>query len=463
MLLRFSLALYLSSLFLVASTLDIYSDRSFYTYQPQESFIGFNTALSAKDSSGTLELIKRKHCKNDVALCQESSALQALHVKLNQITKEQEVLKSLVSQYQPKTTIDAEQTIQTARKIASRMARLQEKKKNLQLEIQYANTQFAKHAPSKEALFFAQKPLSNVTLDIKRGLGFTSQYLLDMDQKTLEHALLITNRSGVDIEAKEVKLFAKSAGYIGAPIAFYPHVIQLAPPPQKRAIAQKSMPMMAMDTMAAPVNEALSGSLHVSKEATRSYRMKDLSLPSDGKEKKVPVSLEKLPVTSKLTWHPYSSSNVYRSARITPKQSIESNRFKVRQNGELIENAPILKEGKDIVIHTAIDYDIETKREKITDFSEDKGIFNSHRLKKEGFKLTLTNHSKFSKELEITERIPLSTQEEIVVTLEALHVKHTYDKKSGKLSMNITLKPETSKEIKVHYTIRYPKEGQLYY
>jgi hypothetical protein len=463
MLLRFSLVLSLSSLVLVASSLDIYSDRSFYTYQPRDSFIGFNTALSAKDSSGSLELIKSNNCANATALCQESTALHALHVKRDQITKEQEILKSLVSQYSPNTSIDADKTIQTASKIASRMAQLEEDQKNVQHDIQQANTQFFKHAPSKEALFFAQKPTSDVTLTITRGLVFESHYLLNIDQQNLEHALLITNRSGVDIEAKEVKLFAKPAGYISAPIAFYPQIIQLAPPAQKRAIAQKSMPMMAMDAAAAPMNEALSGALHVSKDATRSYRMKELNLPSDGKEQRVPVNLETLPITSKLTWHPYNSSNVYLTARITPKQNIESNQFKVRQNGELIENAPILKEGKDILIHVAIDYDLETKREKITDFSEDKGLFNSDRLKKEGFKLTLTNRSKISKEVEITERIPLSTQEEIVVTLEALHVKHTYDKKNGKLTMEVSLQPEESKKIEVRYAIRYPKEGQLYY
>ena len=464
--LRLSLILSLSSVMLMASSLDIYSDKSFYTYQPKDSFIGFNTNIKAKNSLGSLELIKKNSCSENSNLCNEHTNLQALHVRLNQLTKERSILDTLVSQYSPDTSIDADSTIKTASKIASRMATIAQESKNLQKEIQNASSQFAKHAPSKEALFYSQKPQSEVTLTINRGLYFQSEYLLDIDKGKLEHSLLLSNRSGVDIVADEVKLFAKPAGYISAPTRFYPRKIRIAQPQAKRSEMRKEMTMMAMaemgDAVAAPAPMA-NQALHVSKTETRSYRLENLTLPSDGKEKKIPVDLEKLHIDSYLTWYPYNSSNVYKTARFTPKQTIESRQWKVRHNQELIENAPIRKDGKEILINVAIDYDIETKRKTIHEFSEDKGIFSSDRLKEEGFKLTLTNRSKVDKKVKITERIPLSTEEEIQVSLEKLNVPYEYDKKTGKLIINAYVKANQAQTIDVIYTIRYPKETQIFY
>jgi len=462
--LRLSLVLSLSSVMLIASSLDIYSDKSFYTYQPKDSFIGFNTNIKAKNSLGSLELIKKNSCTENHALCQEHSALQALHVRLNQLKKEQSILDTLVSQYSPDTSIDAESTIKTASTIALRMATIAQESKNLQKEIQNTSSLFAKHAPSKEALFYSQKPQSEVTLTINRGLYFQSEYLLDIDKGNLEHSLLLSNRSGVDIVADEVKLFAKPAGYISAPITFYPRKIRIAQPQAKRVAMRKEMTMMAMPAMdaiaAAPMaNQAL----HVSKTETRSYRLENLTLLSNGKEKKIPVDIEKLTIDSSLTWHPYNSNNVYKTASFAPKQTIESRQWKVRHNQQLIENAPIRKDGKEILINVAIDYDIETKRENISEFSEDKGIFSSDRLKKEGFKLTLTNRSKVDKKIQITERIPLSTQEEIQVSLEKLNVPYKYDTKTGKLTIIASIDARETLNIDVIYVIRYPKEVKIYY
>ena len=464
--LRLSLVLSLSSVMLIASSLDIYSDKSFYTYQPKDSFIGFNTNIKAKNTLGSLELVTKNSCSEKSHLCNEHENLQALHVRLNQLTKEQSILDTLVAQYRPDTSIDADTTIKTASKIASRMASIAQESKNLQKEIQNASSAFAKHAPSKDALYYSQKPESEVTLTINRGLYFQSEYLLDIDKGNLEHSLLLSNRSGIDIVADEVKLFAKPAGYISAPVVFYPRKIRIAQPQAKRTLQRKEMSMMAMEVgdavMAAPAPMA-NQALHVSKTETRSYRLKNLTLPSDAKEKKIPVDVEKLTIDSRLTWHPYNSSNVYETASFAPKQTIESHQWKVRRNKQLIENAPIRRDGKEILINVAIDYDIETKRKNISEFSEDKGIFSSDRLKKEGFKLTLTNRSKVDKKVEIIERIPLSTQEEIQVSLEKLHVPYDYNTKSGKLTMTANVEAEKTLNIDVVYVIRYPKETKIYY
>ncbi len=449
----------LSQIALLASSLDIYSDRSFYTYEPKESFIGFNTNLKAKNSEGSLELIRKNSCKTKSSLCTQYTHLQGLHVRLDRLKKEQNILDTIISQYAPDTNIDAQNTIKTASTIASRMAKIAQESQNLQKEIQNASALFSKHAPSKEPLFYADIPKSKVQLTINRGLYFHSEYLLDMDSSKLQHSLLLSNASGIDIEAEEVRLFAKPAGYISAPTQFYPRKIRIAQAQMKakRAVRQD---MMLMAAAPAPVAE---NSYHVKKLETRSYHLKNLILASDAKEKKLPLDSEKLTINTTLTWHPYNSNNVYKTASFTPKQTIESRQWKVRHKGQLIENAPIRKDGTKILLNVAIDYDIETKKETIHEFSQDKSIFSSARVKKEGFRLTLTNRSDKDKKVIITERIPLSIQEEIEVSLEKLDLPYKYDTKTGKLTITADIKGNTSKKMNVIYTITYPEKMKIYY
>ncbi len=455
-------SLSLTCVVLSASSLNIYSDRSFYTYEPKDTFIGFNTQISAKDSTQTLELVHKHSCESESLSCKEHTKIQDLHVKLNQLTREQSILENIVSQYQPKVVINAQEAIKTANKIASHMAKLQIETAKTENEIKSASTKFSKYALSNEAIYFSKKPESKVTLSINSGLYFKSEYVLNIDKSTLEHNILLTNRSGIDIKADEARLFAKISGRIQAPIQFYPRKIHMQLPRAKRAL-DADVQMMAMQSAPAPVMARKSNALHVSKTQTRSYHIKNLSLPSDGTQKKIPVDTQNLSLNKTLTWHPYSSNYVYQNVSFTPKQTIESQSWKVLHNRELIQNAPIRRIGKKITLNVAIDYDIETKREKINEFSKDKGIFSSDRLKKEGFKLTLTNRSKVDKKVQITERIPLSTQEEIEVSLEKLHLPYNYNTKTGKLTMTADIKAGKTLNIDVIYVIRYPKETEIYY
>ncbi len=457
------LALLLNFVMLLASSLDIYSDKSFYTYEPKDTFIGFNTRVSAKDSSQTLELIRKNSCKSKAVACQEYNKIENLHVSLEKYNKEQEIIEALVSQYQPQVVVDADKAIKTATKIALHMTKLQQRSKELKAQIKNATNRFSKYAPSKEAVYFADKPDSKVTLSINSGLYFNSEYILNIDKNILNHSLSLTNSSGIDIVADEVKLFAKASGYISAPIQFYPKKIHLQRPQAKRAMSNE-VTMMAMDSAVAmaPVPRR-EKTIHVSQKETRSYRIKNLNLPSDGSKKTIPVNSENLTINKTLTWHPYNSNHVYETASFSPKQTIESRRWKVINDGELIENAPIRKVGKKILINVAIDYDVEVKRKNINEFSEDKGIFSSDRVKKDGFTLTLTNRSDKVKNIIITERIPLSTQQEIKVKLDRIALPHSYNKKSGKLTINAKLQPKESKKIKITYSISYPEDMVIYY
>jgi hypothetical protein len=461
MLFRICTTLSLSSIVLLASSLNIYSDRSFYTYKPSSKFIGFNTSLKAKDSTGSLELVRKNSCEVKDTLCSEFNDMQNLHVKLFELSNEQSILESLLKQYQPQIAIDAKSVIQTSKKIAHEMAVIENESKITAKELKHLTESFSKHTLSKEPIYYAHLPKSEVTLDIKNGLYFKSEYLLDIDNSSLQHSIILTNRSGVDIKADDVNLYATPAGYIRAPIKYYPRKIRTVNPATKRYSSRDEVMSIAAPVMAAaPVAK---NSLHVSKSETRSYKIKNLTLNSDAKEKRVTVDTQKQDINLKLTWHPYISKHVYHTAIFSPKEVIESRNFKIRYKNRLIENAPIRKDAKDILVNIAVDYDVEVKRERLNEFSQDNGIFSSDRLKQDGFKLTLTNHSNRAKSIKITERIPLSTQDEITVSLDRLDLPYRYNKKSGKLSITADLKANESRTIKVSYTIRYPKDMQISY
>lgn len=459
---RYLLPLF-ATLPLFGATLDVYSDRAFYTYEPKSSYIGFAKHLDATNTLGSLTLEEREACADAAPLCKLSETLKRLHVKHASLKKEREIINTLLSKHNIEDIIDPDAAIATASKLAAKITALQQEQQHVEAEIKRLNTQLNHKATASKALHYATLPQGDVTLSIAKGLSFHSEYDLDIDHQLLKQNIVLTNRSGIDIEAKEVQLFERAAGYVQPPIIFHPRKIFLNSNERNRAVAMKAAPMMAMDAVAEAAIPPQA--LHVSKEESRSYRIENLTLPSNGVQKRSEVASETLEITQQLLWHPYRSNYVFESVTFEPKSPIESAALKVHYQGKTIENAPFRKEGKKVRVNAAVAYDIETARKPITEFSESKGFFGSDRLKQEGYTLTLTNRSKENKTIQIIERIPLSTQEEITVTLEQVRgdVKHTYNEKNGKLQMQVTLDAGASKEISYSYAIRYPKEVQIRY
>lgn len=105
------------------------------------------------------------------------------------------------------------------------------------------------------------------------------------------------------------------------------------------------------------------------------------------------------------------------------------------------------------------DKKIIVKREKIEDFSSRRGIGSSVR-DAYSYRLTVRNTKAEPVQLTLYDQIPLSTDSRIEVELTdgagAMHNAET-----GRLTWNLNLKPNETRELTFRYTVKYPKGKQL--
>lgn len=106
-----------------------------------------------------------------------------------------------------------------------------------------------------------------------------------------------------------------------------------------------------------------------------------------------------------------------------------------------------------------VDNNISIKREKLTEYSENQFI-GANRKETFAFKLTLRNNKAYPVGLTVFDQLPVSTTKDILV--EALDLSGAQlDVTSGKLTWNVALKANETKEIILKYSVRYPKDKKV--
>ncbi len=459
---RYSLIGVLLGATLAASTLEVYSDRSFYEYQPAYPFIGFAKGVSAEDDHGTLALSSPVSCERESELCALQAQIQKEEQMQQQLQREQKNIAMLLERRQDQSALDAASLLAGAKAVAARMSEIDAKLETLKRSIQSAKARFGARSTSSEAVAFETLPAKPVRLLIPSGIAFESRYLLDLDRAVLQHDLLLTNRSGIDIKADTMRLFDMRAGHIRPPTVFYPRTVRIAPPRNEAVMRGKAMAMdMAVMAEAMPMAAPV-------KEETRRYLLENVTLPSDAREHRLAVERAPLKPERALEWHAYESSEVFDTVRFVPESVMEAASVELRSGGRRIQNAPIVRENDTIRVNVAVDYDIETRRRPMVDFSQEKGFFGSDTLKQEGFTLALVNHAAHAAHITVIERLPVSTDEQIVVRLEGLRengadIPYTLDPETGRLEFDVALEAGKTREFSYSYSLRYPKEARIIY
>ena len=224
------------------------------------------------------------------------------------------------------------------------------------------------------------------------------------------------------------------------------------------------MARMAEEMMAPPV--AMSAPV-ASYEDAREYKINDLSLPSTGVPVDVKVLTWKAGISCDVRAYPYESTRAFHVCSFEPKYQIDSNRWKVRSSGEMInENAVGEYREERYDLYTKVEEDIQIERRRIVNKERETGIFGGTVRKKDGFILTLINKSNKEKSITVTERIPTSTTEEIKSKLLSVNSKKKVNYKmlkEGEIEMQLTLAPHENKKIEILFEISHDKDLKVDY
>lgn len=463
-------ALLISVSSMQASTLDVYQDKTFYTYTPKSNFVGFTQGILATCDGSPMALVGMSKCPNEERLCKVLTRLKDSEQHLQDSVENSKVLEKLISLPEP-TSFDADLAIASAKRIGEEQSRLLTQKKLLADEVNLQKRLFLKQAPTKEALQSSELCIEQMELSIPYGMvSFSTRYEADLkteNEVLITQYLSVTNRSGIDIEADKAMFYYRRADQPVNIIHFSPWIVSKSLPQLKREVhlakAYRSEAMQ-MDSAMVPALETAPVATY---EDAREYQIKNLTLPSTGVPLDFPVLQWRTALSCDIRTYPYRRAQAFHLCSFKPKYQIERNIWKVKSSSEVInENAFGEYRDEKYQIYTKVEEDIKIVRKTMVQKERETGIFGGTARKKDGFSLILTNKSKKAKTVTIIERIPTSTTEEIKVKL--VEIKSTKKinysvLKEGKIEMKIALSENETRKIDVVFEISYDKDLKVKY
>ncbi len=457
------------SCMLFSASLQIYQDSVQYRFIPTENFLGFVNADKALCEDTPVSIVSDTKCPKENSLCQEYEEIKDLKLKLDTLKETQEVLNTLVASVKPEG-VEATKWIDASELIGNKRAKLKKDFIMTKKALVEVDRDFTDKTTSKEPKYLKEPCHKELKLTLPSGcISGRLEYELDIADKkhpNISRYLILKNRCGIDILAKNAQLYNRPSKRYLAPKEFRPWVVR-PESKKKKYLKKRANPNLSLMTdMVAPTPRAMeAGIKNVSRTGYKSYSIGRLSLPSNNKEIKVRLSQEKFNSECNLVSYPYIDKSVYLACRFRASMPIESNKWIIKSGNTLLtDNARGRYEGKDYLIYVMAEEALKVTKRDIVEKDKVTGIFGSYMKRKDGYILSVTNYSLEPKSIKIIERIPTPTSDKIKVKL--LLVEGAVSKKvtkEGKLILNVAVGPKESKEVKVLFELEYPKDMHILY
>ncbi|HQI69570.1 MAG TPA: DUF4139 domain-containing protein [Bacteroidales bacterium] len=187
------------------------------------------------------------------------------------------------------------------------------------------------------------------------------------------------------------------------------------------------------------------------------------TIPADGKNHMVQIQKYSLPATYEYYCAPKLNQDVFLLARVSgwDKYNIISGEMNLFFEGTYVGKSYInTKTTADTIeFSLGIDNNISVKREKLQDFSSTK-LIGLNKKETYTYQISIRNKKKQNIDIVIDDQVPLSSDKDIEVELLDISAG-VYDKDYGKITWKYNLKPSETKEIKLSYSVKYPKDKYI--
>ncbi len=444
------------------ASVEVYQDKVKLSYLPSQKFVGFNKNVKLSSTNGSLRLVQGS-CENIKSpACKSLNIISKLNAENRSLQKQKQILNLTLNEALFDTK-DAQKTMAYIEMMSNKIVSIENQIEHNNFLIIKENTKRVLN--SKFPYFLDDLAKSTIELEFS-GVSFGSEYELNLDKKRLKHKLFFVNRSGIDIKKSEAKIFDRALVGLENNYKFQPRLIYVnsARPMKKRAFSQSMM-----QSEEASLNKLASAVPRAIKESTRIYKIKNFSLDSDGMKKFYTVEEKNIKLQLQTQWNTWENK-VFKLAKLHLDEGLEAKSLNLIYKNAMTKNVRVRSEGKNLIFNVIQEYDLSVKREKIPNYSKDKGLFNSDTQIQHAYKLLISNPSKQTKKLIVVLRIPVSTQENIRVDFKGLflnkenkEVKYTYYKKLGKVEFTIQLKAGESRKYNYAFTIKHPKNMPISY
>lgn len=454
------------SVSLFAAELHVYRDGAQYRFEPESKFLGFISKGAKATCQGVEIALRYKDvCPQNSTLCRLRSSIKELEKEAAVAKDESEILREFV-QNSELTKVDFKAWIENAAKIADRIGDLAQKSEAKSAEARRKREVFGSMSTSFDAAYLDSLCNSEISLQIPKGwVTFDVEYIADISKPpkiSILQRLKVKNRSGLDISAERALFTYESMRKYLRPFRFQPWVVG------DRGIVPKGVQMRlkkverdsALSAMAAPAE------LSVEVKSPRKYLVRDLYLPSSGKQINLALkSWEQKAIFEKrvYTWR---DTRVYDVLLFKPKYAIDVDRWSIVRKEEVaakgVTGAYI---GGRYTLFANIDEDFVVHKDKL--ILKDRVTFFGGTVKeRSGYAIEVVNQSAKRADLIIVERIPVAKREDVEVKLLEVSSKQPIEYKlsdQGRLDIRVSLAPGQSSKVRVVFEIAHDKDRPVIY
>jgi len=457
------------------SALEIYRDGAKYRMIPIDRFVGMTKGVQALCESQEMRLLPLESCPPKQRLCQVVKQLGEQEHATMALQQEQEVLKQLLMTVKP-TKIDAGAWIDAAAKLGTHQATLIQKQTEMRQRLRSMRADFKRQAPSREPVGTRRKCDGELLLTMPAGyLSARLRYEADIrDPKyiAIEQSMMLRNRSGIDIVAKEADVYARAYRVALRPLHFTPWRVSLqekkpasASDRHSRSLQMESA-MLRKSTAESVVPTAPAAAVDTAVQTGyKNYHLTGVELPSTGEEIELKIEAYRSEASCELIAYPYQDRHLYRLCSFMPQSPVVSHRWRITDGERLVSSEAygLYREGK-YLLNTGVDETVLIERSRMVERDRSSGIFGGAIRKKDGYTLQLTNLSQQRKEIRLVERIPTSTTDKIESKLLKVTGAESYRLLAdGRLELHLVLAPREERSIAVSFTLSYDKKQKIDY
>jgi len=186
------------------------------------------------------------------------------------------------------------------------------------------------------------------------------------------------------------------------------------------------------------------------------------SIPSDNSPQKVPVTSAKLTTNPEYNTVPKRLATAYLTAKVYNNSEFPllAGAMNVFLDGTFVATSSLrtVMPGEKFDLALGADEGISVKHKRVTRFAEDTGLTNSGRRVTYEYLITIQNNKKTAERVLVTDQVPLSKNEKIVVKLLSPDAKDVKPTDEGLLKWSLDLKPGEKRELTVKFAVEFDKE-----
>ncbi len=186
------------------------------------------------------------------------------------------------------------------------------------------------------------------------------------------------------------------------------------------------------------------------------------SVPSDNTAQKVPVTSARLNAITEYATTPKLQTTAFLSARVinTTEFPLLSGQMNVFLDGTFVATSRLgttmPKEKFELAL--GADEGISVEQKRVNKFTEETGMFSKdHKITYE-YLITIQNNKQTAERIIVSDQVPVSRNEKIVVKVQTPPDKELKPDDEGKLKWTLNLQPGEKRGLTIKFTVEYPED-----